>query len=251
MPPPPSHLPHNVQLTEGLTVTTIIRKAKTLIKSLFGRDLYRRIDCRCRKERFGSEYGGWDVAVKKMNKDSIVYSFGVGEDVSFDLALLGRFGLTVHAFDPTPKSITWVKRQEFPKNFIFHEYGIADFDGNASFNPPVNPEHVSHTLLDRPETKDRAIAVPVKRLSTIMKELGHSRIDLLKMDVEGAEYGVIIDAVQSAIRPEQLLVEFHHKFPNVGIAKTEEAVSELRKMGYKLFSVSRTGDEFCFCHESR
>jgi len=51
------------------------------------------------------------------------------------MALIREIGVTIHAFDPTPKSIKWVKAQNFPKSFIMHEYGIADFDGIVTFNP--------------------------------------------------------------------------------------------------------------------
>ena len=37
-----------------------------------------------------------------------------------------------------------------------------------------------------------------------MKELGHNKIDILKMDIEGAEYAVINDIERSGIRPEQI-----------------------------------------------
>jgi hypothetical protein len=119
-------------------------------------------------------------------------------------------------------------------------------DGNLTFNPPENSEHVSHTLLDRPTTASRAISVPVKRLSTIMAELGHTHIDILKMDIEGAEYDVIEDMKHSGIKPRQVLVEFHHRFPNVGLEKTRTAIATLRSMGYLLFSVSSKNEEFSF-----
>jgi len=34
---------------------------------------------------------------------AVVYSLGIGEDISFDLALIEKYGARVHAFDPTPK----------------------------------------------------------------------------------------------------------------------------------------------------
>ena len=84
----------------------------------------------------------------------------------------------------------------------------------------------------------------MKRLTTVMKELGHERIDLLKLDIEGAEYGVIEDMQSSGILPKQLLVEFHHRFEEVGTKKTEEALARLKSMGYSLVHVTDTGEEY-------
>ena len=219
---------------------------KRLIKVLIGRDFFVTPDCQCSYKRIGSQYGGWDIVVNQLDSNSIIYSFGVGEDASFDIGLIREIGATIHAFDPTPKSIEWVKNQDFPDSFIMHEYGIADLDGTITFFPPENPDHVSHTIIERDKTKDQSIEVPVKRLKTIMKELGHDRIDLLKMDIEGAEYSVLKDMESTGIRPKQLLIEFHHRFPNVGIGETIKAIRMIKKMGYGLFSVSPSGEEFSF-----
>jgi FkbM family methyltransferase len=227
-------------------MASIVQRLKILARVALGKDLRMKPDVICVKERLGTEYGGWDVVNATLNADSVVYSFGVGEDASFDVALIEKFGLVVHAFDPTPKSIEWVKTQKFSDRFVMHDYGIADHDGSISFHPPDNPDHVSHTILDRPSTRAKAISVPVKRLSTIMNELGHQRIDLMKMDIEGAEYGVIDDICASGIRPGQLLVEFHHRFPGVGVGKTKAAINTIKAMGYQLFSVSASNGEYCF-----
>ncbi len=110
----------------------IIRRLKVLLKAAVGKEpLVKPVNCA--KERFGSDYGGWNVVTASINVDSIVYSFGIGEDASFDAALVEKYGLTVHAFDPTPKSIEWVKKQGFSDQFVMHEYGIAAFDGTVSF----------------------------------------------------------------------------------------------------------------------
>jgi len=217
-----------------------------MILAIVGSDLWIKPDLDCERKRFGSEYGGWEVATDSLTPQTVVYSFGVGEDASFDTALIEHYHLTIHAFDPTPKSISWVRKQGFPRNFVLHEYGLAAFDGTVSFNPPVNPDHVSHTLLDRPSTQEKSIKVPVKRLKTIMSELGHQHIDILKMDIEGAEYDVIRDIYDSGIRPAQILVEFHHRFPGVGVGMTKQAISRIRSMGYGLFSVSSSKEEYSF-----
>lgn len=215
-----------------------------VLKVALRRDPSFKIDEARPTERFGSDYGGWDVVTGLLNKDSVVYSVGVGGEVSFDLALIERFGVTVHAFDPTPQCVTWVAEQSLPKEFVMHPYGVAAFDGEAKFHPPDDPNHVSHTILDRPDRS--AVSVPFKRLVTIMRELGHDRLDLLKMDIEGAEYGVIADMAASKCLPRQVLVEFHHRFPDVGVRKTEEAIRQMKELGYRLVHVTETVEEFTF-----
>jgi FkbM family methyltransferase len=226
--------------------TDVLMSTKRFAKTLVGKDFFVKPNCTCHKERLGSDYGGWEVAVDYIQPDAIVYSVGVGQDISFDIALMQRFGVGIHAFDPTPQSIAWVRQQPLPETFVLHEYGLADFDGTVAFSPPENPQHISHTLLDRPVTQSDAIRVSVKALGTIMQELGHDQIDLLKMDIEGAEYQVIEGMAQSAIRPTQVLIEFHHRFPEVGCQKTKTAIDQLTQMGYSLFAVSRTGEELSF-----
>jgi FkbM family methyltransferase len=187
--------------------------------------------------------------VDNIHSHSVIYSFGVGEDISFDLELINQYEVIIHAFDPTPRSIEWVRKQNPPSNFILHEYGLANFDGHATFLPPANPLHVSHSILDfRKQHHDRTdiTSMPVKKMHTIMTELNQSKVDILKMDIEGAEYQVIDDLISSGLLPTQLLVEFHHRFPSIGIKKTNDAIVKLRKVGYKIFSVSPSHEEFGF-----
>jgi FkbM family methyltransferase len=219
---------------------------RRVVKTLLGRDFFLQIDRGVKHERFGSDYGGWNVVTEQIRPDSIIYSFGVGQDASFDVGLIERFGVTVHAFDPTPGSIAWVEKNRQPEKFVLHKYGLAAADGDVTFYLPENPNHISHTMLEGARKGIGSITVPVKCLKTIMSELGHQSIDVLKMDIEGAEYQVLDDLLASEIRPRQILVEFHHRFTTDGIETTRRAVERLATAGYRLFCVSRSVEEFCF-----
>ncbi len=224
----------------------IYRQFKKLADILTGQHLFIKPNYQCTHNRFGSEYGGWEIIETYLHKKSIVYSFGIGTDISFDLTLIHKFSLTIYAFDPTPKSIQWIYEQTLPKQFIMHNYGIADFNGAAVFYPPSNPNYISHTMLNKEDTKEQAIQVPVKTLKTILQTLNHQHIDILKMDIEGAEYSVIDDIKSTNIRPKQLLIEFHHRFPNIGVKKTKKAIKAIKAMGYKLFYISPSKEEYSF-----
>jgi FkbM family methyltransferase len=213
-----------------------------------GKDLYLRRQARLPYRTLGSGFNAWTFHPSGLNERSVVYSFGVGLDISFDLALIENYGMPVYAFDPTPRSIEWVKTQTLPENFIFSEFGIADYDGVSEFSIPDDENFVSGRIGEENPNKKK-IKVNVKRLQSIMQLYGHDKIDLLKMDIEGAEYDVIADILDSGIIIKQCLVEFHHRFEDIGIKRTREAVKKLNLAGYKIFHVSPSGEEIAFIKE--
>jgi len=56
--------------------------------------------------------------------------------------------------------------------------------------------------------------------------------------------------VQSDIRPGQIIVEFHHRFPEIGLSMTKKAIRELKRAGYKIFYIDPKGEEFSFIHRN-
>jgi hypothetical protein len=79
-----------------------------------------------------------------------------------------------------------------------------------------------------------------------MNKFCHNKIDILKMDIEGAEYEVIKNIVSSRIEISQLLIEFHHRLIINGINKSKQSIQELNNADYKIFHVSDSGEEFSF-----
>lgn len=226
-----------------------LRRLRRFCRVLRGRDLWCRREIQIPTERFGSEYGGWTVWPKALDSSSVVYSFGVGEDISFDLGIISRFGCKVHAFDPTPRSIDWVRRQTLPEEFHFHEFGLGNKDGLASFDPPADPTHVSYSMSAPGSLQDKSGSFPVRRLQSIATDLRHDAIDLLKMDIEGAEYDALEDLLHDGPKIGQLLVEFHHRRQRQEVARTRDAIARLREAGYMIFDVSPSGEEYSFVHE--
>lgn len=199
--------------------------------------------------RLGSGDGTWCLCPDTIDASSVVYSFGVGYNLSFDRALIARFGVEVHAFDPTPLSIGWIQRQVLPAQLHFHDYGLAAYDGTARF---ALPEHhgVSFTMLE-PARSKRTAQGTVRRLPTILDLLGHDRVHLLKLDIEGAEYAVIPDLVACAPRIDQLLIEFHDRLltGTNPYSQTTAAIEALEAAGLRLFYVSDRGLEYSFIRD--
>lgn len=156
--------------------------------------------------RLGSNYGGWMIWLPQLSARSIIYSFGVGTDISFDLQLIRRFDVEVNAFDATPISREWFQKSmasgKFPplliERFHFHPYLLGAEDGNLTLNRPHG-----HTTSFAPDTLqppdgfwEEAVTLPARRLRTLMAMLNHSVIDVLKVDIEGGEFSVFAQTVR-------------------------------------------------------
>ena len=194
---------------------------------------------------YGGDHG-WVIDKSSIDSESIIYSVGVGSNIDFDLKLIDSLGVTIHAFDPTPRSVEWVKEQNLPNKFIFHPVGLAAENGFMNFYPPAKSTSTHFSPVDRYRNTDNEIKAPVKDIDTIASELGHKKIDLLKMDIEGAEYEVIKALPDSEVIINQILIEFHHMYKGISISQTVEAINTLKNLGFELFNISQRTYEFSF-----
>lgn len=232
-----------IKIKNALSYT--IQKLRKFLRILIRKEIYFRLNKRIKKEFLGDFQAQWIIAAKSIDKNKIVYSFGVGTDISFDISLIEKYNCKVFAFDPTPRSIEWIRRQNLPDKFRFYQYGISDKDGVITFFPPLNPNHVSFST-KAIEKSQKGIQLPVYCLNSIMDKLGHSKIDLLKIDIEGSEYNVIQDIIKSNLSIKQILVEFHHRLGIYTKEDTRNAINDLRNIGYRIFYISPTGEEYSF-----
>lgn len=190
----------------------------------------------------GARSGVWVVASDGLGPDSVVWSFGIGDNLAWDLAMVERFGCAVHCFDPTPRALAWLRQQQLPAALHVHALGLGDHDGELHFAPPPKDRDVNYRPV--PEPVPGGLSAPVRRLGTLQHELGASHIDVLKVDIEGGEYAVLRDLLAHGPLPRQLLVEFHHGRHGVPFAATAQALAGLRAAGYRIFHTSARGLEF-------
>ena len=224
-----------------LETAPAVRRIKRRVRQWLGTEIRSRVEVRCRVEA----HGGWWLCPAGLPAGGRAYCFGIGEDLELERVLATRFAMRVFAFDPTPWTVAWMAGQELPDGLDYRPLGLAAYDGRAFFHEPGRRTS-SHSMIVREGQTGRGAEVEVRRLPTLLRELGHDGIDLLKLDIEGAEYEVIEDLRSADVRPDQLLVEFHHRFAAIGNQKTEAALRSLGELGYRIFHISPSGREYGF-----
>jgi FkbM family methyltransferase len=190
--------------------------------------------------RIGTDYGGCVIPKNYLTAESICYCAGIGEDSSFDLGLIDKYSCKVYAIDPTPRSIIHAREIEKDNpNYIFCDVGLWNEDTILKFYSPEDTSHVSHSILNIQNT-DTYFEAKVDSLSNIMKQFQHQKIDLLKLNIEGAEYRVIDSIIEDIVDVSIICVEFHgdnNKRDDLYIEKATEYLTKLEKFGYVLIFV--------------
>jgi FkbM family methyltransferase len=226
----------------------LARSARLLLRGLLGREILFQREVTAPTEFHGNDYGGWAILRDSLTQNAQVISAGVGEDASFDLSIIQKYGCTVHALDPTPKAVGWVREHIQDPRFVLHEWALSAGEDSLRLYLPVRDEFVSASCRPGQHTSKRYVDVPAVSLPVLFERLDARTVDLLKMDIEGAEYGVIAHALQSGVlgRVRQLLVEFHHYHPAFGLPATRKAVRDLRDAGWRIAWVSPSHHELLF-----
>jgi FkbM family methyltransferase len=225
----------------------MIKKLLNLIKAIIRGKFIYFSNVNIPKEWIGNKYGGFFLHSDILNSNSIIYSVGIGEDISFDMRIINKLKCRVFGFDPTPKSVEFIKNLNPPSEFIFNQYGVSNTTGVIKFFLPKNDSHVSGSLLNTSIVNEEdSIPLKFKSLNDIMKSFNHQHIDVLKIDIEGYEYQLIDYIYDNKVQINQFLVEFHPDLISGGKEKTRRAIKKLDLLGLNCYAVSDSFSELSF-----
>jgi len=212
-------------------------------------------------EYMGSSCFGNYLPKGVSNEKSICYCVGAGQDISFDTELVRNFNCQVVILDPAPEGIehfnllndalnrgetfttpadrsryTYKIDKSHLSRLDFIQKGVWDQDTTIRLYSPGKDTYISHSAVLFQDT-GIYIEVPVDRISNIMKANGHMSIDLLKLEIEGAEYKVIETIAQDKPDIKMIAVEFDevHHCKGLGyLYRIRNATQLLLKSGYRL-----------------
>jgi FkbM family methyltransferase len=186
---------------------------------------------------FGTAYGGWMVPTALIEPGWICYCFGAGNDISFDLELIERFNVHVQSVEPVEQYVSEARASAAGEpRFAIYRAALATHDGPVRMQRTHHPEGLalsSANLFD----SNHFIEVPGRTLSSLADELGHDHIDLLKFDIEGAEYEVVPRLDLDTLGIKALAFQVHH---NGGARAAQRLIEHLDERGFELIGMRPT-----------
>ncbi|MFH2000896.1 MAG: FkbM family methyltransferase [Planctomycetota bacterium] len=189
-----------------------------------------------------------------LDADSVVVDCGLGFDADFTRGLVKRYGVTSHGFDPTRKHHPHLQKtsRELGGKLILHTMAVAESKGALTFfesagevSGSLDPNH--QNILHGESSSYMVTSI---RLREIFDLLNTDRIHLLKMDIEGAEYDVLLNAGKNLLaKVDQFVIEFHHDFMGYTFEDTQQCVQRLEACGFCCYT--RDNVNFLFYNPER
>jgi FkbM family methyltransferase len=207
--------------------------------------------------RLGDAVAGWTLPTSKILPGTTAVCVGAGEDITFDVEL-NKKGINVITIDPTPRAKAHVglvlaaaasgssapinnSQADFYKlegfdcrRFTFLDIGLWNENTSKRFFAPRDPNCVSHSIVNMQRTTTWFEA-KCMTLHTICEAMSIKNIQILKLDVEGAEYAVLKNIVDTGLLPEVLCVEFDEAANPLNLRamkRISEAIALLKQSGY-------------------
>lgn len=148
-----------------------------------------------------SEY--WHARLPSPDKVKVVLDIGanMGAATAFFATLYPN--ASIHAFEPVPDNFQILEKNAALRREGIHCHllALSDKDGELQMiHSPGQNNHGGWSFYQRGATgEEEKISVPVRKSSDFVLELGLDRIDVIKIDTEGAEKEIL-----QGFLPEQL-----------------------------------------------
>ncbi|HEY4896824.1 MAG TPA: FkbM family methyltransferase [Solirubrobacteraceae bacterium] len=179
----------------------------------------------------GSTPGGWMIPSGLLGQSWLCYCAGIGGDISFDLELISRHDATVRAFDPVADYVEDAMRKAGGEpRFSAYQAAIAVDDGPLRMQV-THHEHSSSVSGAGLYDSKTYVELPGRSLPSLMAELGDTHVDLLKLDMEGAEYEVVPTLDLRGLGVKIFSTQMHH---NGSVRQARSLVAQLSRDGYEL-----------------
>jgi len=174
------------------------------------------------------------IFVSPLNQDSIVLDLGANLG-GFSIEMIRRFGCTCVAVEPSPNMF-----HQIPSHHRIQKLNLAVAGANRAVQFHISADPLGSSMIPNDHADyERVLSVTGRNLESLVKELDLFQIDLIKMDVEGAEIE-ILDACSDKFLQliGQFSIEFHDFNQTISIKEVRRILERFEKLGFFVYRKS-------------
>jgi FkbM family methyltransferase len=161
--------------------------------------------------------------------------------------LVGESG-AVHSFEPDPETFKWLSanlRLNQRKNVHLNQLALSDAPGKTTFYLST-PDDIGCNSLAKPANySGREVEVTTTTVDSYLEQQRVPRVDLLKADIEGAEYAMLSGACSllSSDHKPIIIMEFEEASQRKLKSSCAKLADFLSSHGYALYKIAEDGFE--------
>jgi FkbM family methyltransferase len=185
-------------------------------------------------------------------QDRIIIDAGANIGL-FTCFALGRAPrASVHAIEPFPDTferlVSTVRANRLESRVTCHHLALSSSGGVSTMSASASASQMFH--LERDGNSGAGVAVTTVTLSSLLDSIDAASIDLLKMDIEGSEYDVLLSTPADVLkRIRRVNLEFH-KAPRPD-ANPTMLVRHLCGAGFRVNNQADTAADYGMVHFTR
>ena len=177
-----------------------------------------------------------------ITSNATVIDVGCSYLAEFSVAMIERYGAKAVAVDPTMKHRSALAKlaDKYPHRFQHVPFAIAAqnatttfFESRTNESGSIIPDHIN-AIRDEVTSYEVTTVTP----AALLDHLGLDSADMLKLDIEGAEYELLQSIRADELAPfRQIFIEFHHHaVRRYSQVDTRRLVDRLCGFGYTTYS---------------
>lgn len=167
-----------------------------------------------------------------LNEKSIFFDIG-GHIGNFSSKMYEKFECNIYAFEPLEENFKILKQNlNNYKKIKCYQIALLNFDGYSN----ISSLGASASLFDRNEGSTNEEVI-VKSFGTFIREENINFIDFVKMNIEGSEYDLLNDIIDSGniLKIQHLQIQFHN-FVDDSEAKRKVIRNKLKKTHKNIYN---------------
>ena len=186
---------------------------------------------------------------KRLNRTSTVVDLGANQG-AFSNYVASKYQCAAFAVEASPALFARIESTALVHKY---NYAVASHDGAVAFYESSSIE-AGNIIGPKSNSTGNRIEVPARSFRSLILELGLQEIDLLKIDIEGAEIQMF-DTLQDQdlLAVKQLTVEFHDavRIPNVSTREVKRTRDRIVALGFEGVAMGRNNCDWLFYNDKK